>query len=250
MTSIKTFVSTYTEKVLSQEFHKSMRKGNTGVGYTLESLLGIKENNSTSSDWGEYEIKSMRDDATSPLTLFTKSPQLHPDFKTLKKSTANRELLLGYGYLRDNRNKLQVSLNAQTITNIPGNKKLSISLSNSSIYINDESQRPIAFWHIETLFNCLKKKYSTGQALMVFAESKVIDSEEHFRFHKVILLRGLNPERFIQAVISGDISIELRISTKITGKVHDHGTAFRIRMNKIHNLFESEEIVSNPWSSP
>ena len=36
----------------------SLRKGNTGIGYTLESLLELKENNLNSPDLGSIKIKS------------------------------------------------------------------------------------------------------------------------------------------------------------------------------------------------
>ena len=38
----------------------SLRRGNTGIGYTLESLLELKENNLNSPDLGAIEIKLQR----------------------------------------------------------------------------------------------------------------------------------------------------------------------------------------------
>ena len=35
----------------------SLRKGNTGIGYTLETLLGVVENNLRSPDLGNIELK-------------------------------------------------------------------------------------------------------------------------------------------------------------------------------------------------
>ena len=35
----------------------SLRKGNTGIGYTLETLLGVVENNLRSPDLGTIELK-------------------------------------------------------------------------------------------------------------------------------------------------------------------------------------------------
>ena len=35
----------------------SLRKGNTGIGYTLETLLGVAENNLRSPDLGNIEVK-------------------------------------------------------------------------------------------------------------------------------------------------------------------------------------------------
>lgn len=65
------------------------RSGNTGIGKTLEDLLGIDENNYQEKDFGEYELKASRCNSNSMLTLFTKSP--------LPKGS-NTALRLAYGY--------------------------------------------------------------------------------------------------------------------------------------------------------
>ena len=36
----------------------SLRRGNTGIGYTLETLLELDENNLRTPDLGEIELKS------------------------------------------------------------------------------------------------------------------------------------------------------------------------------------------------
>ncbi len=38
----------------------SKRKGNTGIGYTLETLLGLKENNLITPDFEDIELNSNR----------------------------------------------------------------------------------------------------------------------------------------------------------------------------------------------
>ena len=52
-------------------FVPTMRAGNTGIGYTLETLFGIAENNIRTPDFGEIELKSQRQGATTPIMLFT-----------------------------------------------------------------------------------------------------------------------------------------------------------------------------------
>ena len=68
---------------------KTHRAGNTGIGKTLEDLLGIEENNIPSPNAAMIELKSARKNAKSMLTLFTKSP-LSPK--------ANSILLERFGY--------------------------------------------------------------------------------------------------------------------------------------------------------
>ena len=51
----------------------TLRKGDTGVGYTLETLLGISVNSSKAPDFKGVEIKSSRN-GSSNQTLFSKTP--------------------------------------------------------------------------------------------------------------------------------------------------------------------------------
>jgi len=53
---------------------QSHRKGDTGIGKTLEDLLGITENNIAGPDFAIYELKAGRKESVSMLTLFTKAP--------------------------------------------------------------------------------------------------------------------------------------------------------------------------------
>ncbi|PIR91596.1 hypothetical protein COU03_01570 [bacterium (Candidatus Gribaldobacteria) CG10_big_fil_rev_8_21_14_0_10_41_12] len=63
------------EKIKAMGFVKTHRAHDTGIGKTLEDLLGIKENNLRLPDIGEVELKAKRIDSISMLTLATKSPE-------------------------------------------------------------------------------------------------------------------------------------------------------------------------------
>ena len=60
---------------------RSHRKGDTGIGKTLEDLLGITENNIAGPDFSIYELKSGRKDSSSMLTFFTKTPSPREQLK-------------------------------------------------------------------------------------------------------------------------------------------------------------------------
>ena len=65
------------KKIKQQGFIKTHREGPTGIGKTLEDLLGIKENAVPGPDAILTELKSARKGSPSMLTLFTKSPLPH-----------------------------------------------------------------------------------------------------------------------------------------------------------------------------
>ena len=55
-------------------FIKSRRCNSTGIGKTFEDYLGVNENNDRAPDFAGFEVKSKRNNTSSYLTLFTKSP--------------------------------------------------------------------------------------------------------------------------------------------------------------------------------
>ncbi len=66
-------------------FIRTMRTGDTGIGYTCESLLGIQANNATTPDFKGIEIKTKRDNRQSNrTTLFSKTPDWHKNITKLK----------------------------------------------------------------------------------------------------------------------------------------------------------------------
>lgn len=86
--TLEDFIREY-RKIKEMGWIRTHRAGPTGVGKTLEDLLGIEENNHDAPDFGEYELKSCRVNSQSMLTMFTKTPQ---------PPKANTYLRLKYGY--------------------------------------------------------------------------------------------------------------------------------------------------------
>lgn len=63
-------------RIKAMGFVKSLRSSDTGIGFTFETLMGIKENNLCNHDFtynGELvESKAQRSDTNSMVMLFTK----------------------------------------------------------------------------------------------------------------------------------------------------------------------------------
>lgn len=68
------FLQKKIEQIKKMGYVESHRAGPTRIGKTLEDLLGITENNIAGPDFSIYELKAMRKDSVSVLTLFTKAP--------------------------------------------------------------------------------------------------------------------------------------------------------------------------------
>ena len=214
------------------------RAGRTGIGKTLEDLLGIAENNIQGPDFGEYELKSSRKNSNSMLTLITKSPDTR---------SANSILRLKYGYSSnayDNGEKvLHSTLNAVTFTPISNTGHcLKVTSVGDKIYIEDEDGLTDIYWSVDILKRQLDRKLG-NRFIYVKADSRGFGADEQFLFESAYLVEGFSSEKIIDLLNSGSIYVDLRIgqyhSGRNAGKTHDHGTGLRIKEKDQPLLFEN-----------
>lgn len=217
------------------------RAGNTGIGKTLEDLLGIVENNYQEPDFGEYELKASRLNSNSMLTLFTKSPM---------PRGSNTALRLTYGYASsayDNDEKvLHTTLNALDFVKIANTGhylKVDYVVGHPSdkIVIKSETGYFNAYWNVEELRANFESKYP-NKLVYVKAESRGTGVLEQFRFRQAYVCDGFSYDGFLELLQQGKIYVDLRIGQYPNGRTHDHGTAFRIRENDQDALFNKHQI--------
>lgn len=236
-------MTTYSEiikklkKIKEMGYIKTHRVGNTGVGKTLEDLLGIRENNIPGPNAEMIELKSARKNVSSMLTLFTKSP--------LPKK-ANSALLQRFGYesARGNRRKeLHTTVNALAFNYLRGELGFKIDMQHDRInLINYQNQNEIlGYWDRETLKNCFEKKLP--KLLYVKAEAKGRNSEEKFWFNEAWLLSGFDFDNFLNLLRAGVIFVDIRIGQYPDGRPHDHGTGFRVFPDKLDLCFKHRERI-------
>jgi hypothetical protein len=221
-------------KEISNMWHPSHRKGDTGIGKTLEDLLGIKENNLPGPNGELVELKSIRKNSTSMITLFTKSPS--PKESIIK-------LLNAYGYPSNKdptKLNLHVDLYGNKITYIKGKPSLKLEVTESTVNIVDLNNVIYGGWHSEALRKSFEKVM--GRVLLVKADTRMVNGREEFNYNEAWVLYGFSFERFINLIQNGIIKVELRIGIypkghKQAGKIHDHGTGFRVLENNLQDCF-------------
>lgn len=225
------------EKVKAMGWIRTHRAGPTGIGKTLEDLLGIPENNLDEPDFGDYELKSCRIDSNSMLTMFTRAPE---------PRRANTYLRMKYGYSSnayDNDEKvLHSTLSADRFTPVADTgHKLKISCAADGIYIECEDGVENIFWSREALKACFEKKYK-NKFVYAKALSRGEGANEEFKFVEAYEVSGFDYDAFISLLEEGKIYVDLRIGQyhhgRNKGKTHDHGTGFRIKENDQHLLFK------------
>lgn len=228
-------------------FVESNRSGDTGIGKTLEDLLGISENNIAGPDFDIYELKSGRKDSSSMLTLFTKAPM---------PKGANKTLLETFGYekrTKQNLNQLHVTdyMDVQVHEHMGSTEEKELHVTVDSKYVNSvglkleirdyrvyigNSKNVIAYYDKSTLREAFEKKYK--KLILVLASSKKESGKERFWFNEAYLLEGFSFERFTELVKEGVIKLDLRIGHYPDGRPHDHGTGFRVLPKDRPKCFE------------
>lgn len=226
------------EKIKNLGYVEARRGGDTGIGKTFEDLLGKEEDNLAIPDYKDIEIKSQRSASSSMITLFTKSP----DFP----KCANTFLRENFGSVSpeyDGKKILHTTVSGVNYnTHISGNDfKISIDYELKRLVLrvkNHKSKEEIfnnVYWNFDKIENKLKTKLK--YIAYVTADEKKDNGKSYFKYTNIKLITGLTLENFLKGLENGDIMVDIRIgiynSGKNKGKTHDHGTGFRITLDKL-----------------
>jgi len=214
---------------------KTHRPGTTGIGKTLEDLLGIVENNIPGPNAVMIELKSARKNVSSMLTLFTKSPL---------PRKANSVLLQRFGYesARGNKRKeLHTTVNAIRYNQLKGKPGFKIDIQIDRINLINTQNEILGYWGKETLKDYFQRKLP--KLLYVKAQTKGRGSNEEFWFNEAWLLSGFSFDNFLNLLREGTILVDIRIGQYPDGRPHDHGTGFRVFPDKLDLCFENRERI-------
>ncbi len=221
-------------KEISVEWIPSHRIHDTGIGKTLEDLLGIKENNFPGPNGELVELKSIRKDSSSMISLFTKTPS---------PKGAVKKLLEDYGYPSEKdptKPNLHIDLYGNRITNIRGVPSLKLVTTESRVEISNLNGVIYGGWDYKVLKDRFESKMH--RVLLVKAENKFEGNQEWFRYSEAWVLMGFSFERFIKLIQGGIVKVELRIGVypdghPQAGLPHDHGTGFRVLERNLQDCF-------------
>lgn len=216
-------------------FIKTHRGGNTGVGKTLEDILGIKENNIPGPNAKMIELKSTRKGASSMVTLLTLAP--------LPRSS-NSRILKRYGYLSsrgNNRKVLHTTVNSLDFNTIKGEHGFKIEIQKNKVDLINAQKEVLCYWDRDTLKNAFERKFP--RLLYVKADSRGRGSEEEFWYKEAWLLSGFDFKNFIRLLKKGTILVDIRIGQYRDGRTHDHGTGFRVFPDKLDLCFSDRKRI-------
>ena len=218
------------QEIKNKGFVESLRRGSTGIGYTFETLFGVKENNIPIPDiGGRVEIKTIRKDLQSLITLFT--------FNRGVWHIRQKELIQKYGYI-DSKGRFALKNTVFYDKPIPQGLKLEIDELRNTIHLIEDvaTGKSVATWDVYVIVGTFMTKLS--RLLIVLADRKVIKGKEYFLYGEAYLLTDPSPRSFINAFKKSLIGIDLRMHFKESGAVRNRGTAFRIKEKDLIELYE------------
>ena len=233
--------------ISDQGFVPSTTNADSGVGDTLESLLGIQRNSNRNPDYKGIEIKSSRlsrrtGRQENRSTLFSKIPNWE-----LSRLKSAREILDHHGYVSNLTGKKALQV---TLKNTPNAQGLFLASNDESALIEnlcqkgDRSER-VVVWELDELENSLREKHRN--TFWVKAQTQEIKGSEFFHYVQVVATVSPLVSNFSQLVDLGSIQMDFTISEKVkpdgTVWVRDHGYLWKIAPEDIGLLFPPPRVI-------
>lgn len=216
--------------IKSRGYVKTLRSGSTGIGYTLETMLGLDENNDPAGDFQGMELKAYRDseatlDDTEKMNLFLKEPQWLDGLKSAERISK-------YGYVDKNGRTAMYS--TVTIRENSHGLRFELDLPNRKLFLLFKGER-VAVWSFAVLQRRLSEKHT--EAAFIAARTRGNGAAEQFHYHAVTWCSRPSVESLVELIKTRDVMLELRMHVKENGSARNHGTAFRVHKNKLPELY-------------
>lgn len=213
----------------------------TGIGRTVETVLGIDMNASQAPDYKGIELKSHRESSRVRNTLFTQSPEW--DISKLK---SGRAIVEKYGYLQEgyNHKSLHVTLSA----NRPNQQGLGLLIQPQIgiLEANEFSLLPaedgsfkkideVAAWHLIKLHERLLTKHR--ETFWIDTETKFDKGKEYFRCTEILHTKNPISSQFDILLDQGQITVDFLLCRRSGGDTY----SFKIKSAARSLLFPESD---------
>ena len=216
--------------IRDEGFVQTRRKGPTGIGYTLESLLELKENNLPIPDiGGRVELKATRSKSNKLITLFS--------FNKGVWEHEQKEVLSRWGSWDPKRGRqaLYTTVSVQEPNKL--GLQLSVAKDATSLSMSHvPSKSLLATWDMYYIVGKFVSKF--GRMLFVHAESRRVGGIEEFHYNQALALSEPSSTTFRDGFANGIVMIDVRMHLESNGAVRNRGTAFRVREHNLPDLFD------------
>ncbi len=232
------------KEVSSKGFIRTMRPGDTGVGFTLETLLGISANSSRSPDFKGIEINSGRQKSqrSGRTTVFSQVPNW--SISALKGS---KEILFTRGKYHEAKQRVQLFHELSAIKANSYNMKLDLDFGRDllhQVFMEGNDVVVDVSWELEVLKKRLSEKHKETFWVSAETKGKSGDVGEEFFYSSVKHTGSADTSVFPTLIETGVITLDYTIKEAKPGVAKDQGYLFKISSKNLDLLFTSVDTYS------
>ena len=237
--SVESSLVSKLEIISAKGFIDTLRSGDTGVGMTLETLLGIQANSNRAPDYLGIEIKAKRvtgkqNRTTTRATLFSQVPDW--DVSSCRNGMS---ILKRHGYIDTTTNRLQLYCTNSSTPN-PQGLYLKVDEEKNileSLKKDNEVVEKVASWRMANLRAQLEAKHK--KTFWVKAKTRASETgTEQFHYFEVDKTESPLSSNLATLIEIGAITMDYTLSQKATGNsARDHGYLFKIHPENFDLLF-------------
>lgn len=213
----------------------------TGIGRTVESVLGLGMNSSKNPDFKGIELKSHREISRVRNTLFTQSPDW-----SISRLKSGREIVGEYGYVPEgyDHKSLHVTLRA----NRPNNQglgllivpqrgileadELAMSLDEDGLYCKIKD---VAAWQLTQLHSRLLTKHR--ETFWIEVQTRREYGKEYFRVTEIVHTKNPIAPQFDILLDQGEITVDFLLCRNSGGDTY----SFKIKSRARQFLFPQSD---------
>ena len=231
------------KKISSSGYIQTKRSGDTGVGYTLETLLNIPANSDKRPDYYGIEIKSSRIGATSgQTTIFSQVPNW-----SLSNLKSSKDILNKHGRYNKEKRRRQIFHEISCVKPNSYNLQLEIDEFNdrlNQVFWKQLSPAPQkeqdVTWLMDTLRGRLVQKHK--ETMWVYADTDGRGRNEKFHYKLAKHSQGLDTSSLATLLESGKMTVHYLIKETSSGAAKDQGYLFKMSTKYLQLLFDQIQV--------
>ncbi|WP_197475001.1 MvaI/BcnI family restriction endonuclease [Oleiphilus sp. HI0079] len=225
--------------ISARQFIPTMRRGDTGVGFTLESLLGIEANSSKAPDFRGIELKTSRarKQTNKQTTVFSQVPNW-----SMSNLKGSKDILDKHGRFNPQKERRQLFHEISCIK--PNSYGLQLALQDNNdtlaqIYVpdplNQNKKEKDVIWMMDKLVERVEEKHK--ETMWIAAETKGKGASEEFWYKSVTHTTGTDSAVLPILLESGAMTVHYLIRETPTGGAKDQGYLFKLAAKHLPTLF-------------
>jgi MvaI/BcnI restriction endonuclease family protein len=214
---------------------KSVCEGDTAIGRTIETALGIDINSSPLPDYKGIEIKSKRRAAAVRSNLFAQVPDW-----SISHYKSSREIVDKFGYDIPSQECRKLYCTVTTRKENSQGLILNLDMDNDLLHeliLNKKIESPVCIWKLNKLHERLQEKHR--ETFWINADEINNSDGKYFVLKSIKHTRRPSNKQFDRLLDSGEITLDHLIK-KTRNRVVEKGPLFKIKPATINELFLGE----------